>query len=249
LVLIQQEKVAERTAALKERQLDTEIRKPADADRYRIEQQAEANKNAAIARAEAERQATIAAAQAGAEQARLSGEGERARRSALADAEAIEGAKHGEAEKLRRQAIADAVEREGAADASAILARGKAEAEAMDRRSEAFATYGEAAVLDLLVKVLPDIVNAAAAPLANVDQMTVISSDGTAGALSKTVASNVAQGLQLSKDLTGVDLAALLSRLGGASTAAATEDGSGNGSARDGSSRLPKRIPVDGEPG
>jgi len=231
LVLIQQEKVAERTAALKERQLDTEIRKPADADRYRIEQQAEAQKNAAIFRAEADRQSTIAAAQAGAEQARLSGEGERARRSALADAEAIEGAKHGEAETLRRQAIADAVEREGAADASAILARGTAEAEAMDKRSEAFATYGEAAVLDLLVKVLPDIVNAASAPLANVDKMTVISSDGSAGMLSKAVAANVAQGLELSKDLTGVDLAALLSRLGGAS-AAAVSDGESNGKAR-----------------
>ena len=64
LVLIQQEKVAERTAALKERQLDTEVRKPADADRYRIEQQADAQKTAAIFRADADRQAAIAAAQA-----------------------------------------------------------------------------------------------------------------------------------------------------------------------------------------
>lgn len=215
LVLSEKEKVALRTAALKERQLDTEIRKPADADRYKVEQQAEANKNAAIARAEADRQSTIAAAQAGAEKARLSGEGERSRRSALAEAEAIEGAKRGEAERLRRVAIAEAVEKEGSADASAILARGKAEAEAMDLRSQAFATYGEAAVLDLLVKVLPEVVNAAAAPLAAVDKMTVISSDGGAGSLGKAVASNVAQGLQLSSDLTGVDLAALLQRLTG----------------------------------
>jgi flotillin len=49
--------------------------------------------------------------------------------------------------------------------------------------------------------------------------MTVISSDG-AGALGKSVAANVAQGLQLSTDLTGIDVAALLRRLGG---------GSGNG--------------------
>jgi flotillin len=45
--------------------------------------------------------------------------------------------------------------------------------------------------------------------------MTVISTDG-AGSLAKTVASNVAQGLQLGTDLTGIDLAALLARLGGA---------------------------------
>ncbi|WP_236007881.1 flotillin family protein [Nakamurella leprariae] len=216
-VLTEQEKVAERTALLKERQLDTEVRRPADADRYRIETQAQANKNAAIARAEAERQSTIAAAQAGAEQARLVGEGERSRRSALAEAEAIEGAKKGEAERMRRQAVAEAVEREGSAEASAILARGQAEAEAMDLRSKAFATYGQAAVLEMLVTVLPQVVEAASAPLAAVDKMTVISSDGAAGVgLGKTVAANVAQGLQLSKDLTGVDLAGLLSRLAGA---------------------------------
>ena len=248
LVLIQQEKVAERTAALKERQLDTEVRKPADADRYRIEQQAEANKNASIFRADADRQSTIAAAQADAEKARLSGEGERARRSALADAEAIEGAKKGEAEQLRRQSIAEAVEREGAADASAILARGKAEAEAMDQRSQAFSTYGEAAVLDLLVKVLPEIVKAAAAPLASVDKITMITSDGNAGSLSKTVASNVAQGLQLTNDLTGVDLAAMLSRLGGSSAQATADEARVGGLETNGSAgRGPQRIAVDGE--
>jgi flotillin len=85
----------------------------------------------------------------------------------------------------------------------------------MDARSEAFATYGEAAILDLLVKVLPDVVGAAAAPLSAVDKMTVISTDG-AGSLGRSVASNVAQGLQLSGDLTGIDVAALLRRLSGA---------------------------------
>ena len=44
----------------------------------------------------------------------------------------------------------------------------------MDQRSQAFSTYGEAAVLDLLVKVLPEIVKAAAAPLASVDKITMI---------------------------------------------------------------------------
>ena len=116
------------------------------------------------------------------------------------------------------QAIADAVEREGAAEAAAILARGQAEAKSMDARAEAFATYGEAAILDLLVKVLPDVVGAAAAPLSAVDKMTVISADG-AGSLGRSVAANVAQGLQLSGDLTGIDVAALLRRLGGAAGA------------------------------
>jgi flotillin len=117
-ILAEQQKVAERNAELKQRQLDTEVRKPADAERYRVEQEAEAAKNAAILKAEAQRQATIAAAQASAEQSRLTGEGERSRRAALAEANAIEGAKEGEAEQRRRVAIADALEREGAAEAS-----------------------------------------------------------------------------------------------------------------------------------
>src|SRR5690606_31884272 len=62
LILAEQQKVAEQNAELKQRQLDTEVRKPADAERYRIEQEAEARKNATIADAEAKRQATIAAA-------------------------------------------------------------------------------------------------------------------------------------------------------------------------------------------
>jgi flotillin len=186
-VLAEQEKVAVRAAALKERELDTLVRKPADAERYRIETQAEAAKNATIASAEANRQATIAAAQATAEQARLSGEGERARRAALAEA-------------LRA---------EGEAEAAAIQARGGAEAGALEARGEAFRHFDEAAVLDLLVKVLPDIVRAASEPVGSIDKLTVISTDG-ASALAKSVASNVTQGLQIGSDLTGVDLSRLL---------------------------------------
>ncbi|GIF63807.1 flotillin [Asanoa ishikariensis] len=212
-ILAEQQKVAERNAELKQRQLDTEVRKPADAARYKLEQEAEASRNAAVFKADAERQATIAAAQAQAEQARLTGEGERARRAALAEANAIEGAKEGEAEQRRRTAIADAIEREGSAEAAAILAKGNAEAEAMARKADAFATYGEAAVLDLLVRVLPEVVEAASRPMSAIDKMTVISTDG-ASALAKSVAGNVAQGLQLGSDLTGVDLPALLARLG-----------------------------------
>ncbi|HZG92043.1 MAG TPA: SPFH domain-containing protein [Pseudonocardia sp.] len=190
-ILTEQQKVAERNAELKQRQLDSEVRKPADAARYKVEQEAEAARNAAVFDADARRQATIAAAQARAEQDRLTGDGERARRTA----------------------IADAVEREGAAEAAAVLARGQADAEAMRRKAEAFAQYGDAAVLDLLARVMPQVVEAASRPMSGIDKLTVISTDG-ASSLSRTVADNVAQGLQLGSDLTGVDLAGLLGRLG-----------------------------------
>src|SRR5215510_2573981 len=87
----------------------------------------------------------------------------------------------------------------------------------MQAKAEAFNQYGEAAVLDLLVRVLPQVVEKAAAPMAAIDKMTVISTDG-ASTLTKNVAANVAQGLQLGTDLTGIDLAALLAKLGNGST-------------------------------
>ncbi len=169
MVLAEREKVAVRNAALTERQLEAEVRKPADAQRYRVEQEAEAAKSATIAAADAERQ--------------------------------------------RRTALAEALEREGAAEASAIQAKGEAEAGTMDQRAKAFAEYGEAAILDLLVQVLPQTIRAASEPLSQVEKMTIISTDG-ADSLTRSVSSNIAQGLQIGSDLTGVDLGKLLGAVG-----------------------------------
>ena len=103
-VLLEQEKVAERNAALTERRLDAEIRKPADAERYKAEQEAEALKVA-----------TIAAAQAAAEESRLSGEGERSMREALAAALEREGEAEASATLARGRAEAEAMEKRAAA--------------------------------------------------------------------------------------------------------------------------------------
>jgi flotillin len=169
-VIAEQERVAEREAALRDRQLDAEVRKPADAERYRVEQEAEARKNSAVFDAEAE--------------------------------------------KTRRARMAEAVELEGRAEAEAIRARGEAEAEARQKNAEAFQLYGDAATLDLLTGILPDVVRGASEPISAVEKMTVISTDG-ASQLAKTVSSNLEQGLQIGSDLTGVDLRALFARLGG----------------------------------
>jgi flotillin len=211
-ILAEQEKVAERQAALKDRQLDTEVRKPADAQRYAAEQEAEARRVARVKQAEAERLAEIAAAQAEAERSRLTGEGERQRRTALAEAEAVEGLKQGESERARRVAIAEAVRLEGEAEAAAIGAKGAAEAEAMRQKADAFGQYGDAAVLQMLVEVLPQVVAKAAEPLAAVDKITVISTDGVSR-IPRAVADNVTQGLELLNSTTGVDLAELLKGL------------------------------------
>ncbi|MEV8319218.1 SPFH domain-containing protein [Streptomyces sp. NPDC059900] len=190
-VLTEQEKVAQRQAALTDRELDTKIRKPADAARYQAEQEAEARRVSLVKQAEAD-----------ADRARLTGEGEKARRAALADA----------------------VRLEGEADAASIGAKGAAEAEAMRKKADAFAQYGDAAVLQMLVEVLPSVVAKASEPLSAVDKMTVISTDG-ASQLSRTVADNVAQGVELLSSTTGVDLAELLKGItGGTSIASPASD-------------------------
>ncbi|MEV7892268.1 flotillin domain-containing protein, partial [Streptomyces sp. NPDC088357] len=101
---------------------------------------------------------------------------------------------------------------EGEAEAAAIGAKGAAEAEAMQKKADAFAQYGDAAVLQMLVEVLPQVVAKASEPLSAIDKMTVISTDG-ASQLSRTVADNVAQGVELLSSTTGVDLAELLKNI------------------------------------
>ncbi|MFF2861657.1 flotillin family protein [Streptomyces rubiginosohelvolus] len=178
-VLAEQEKVAERQAALTDRELDTKVRKPADAARYQAEQEAEARRIALVKEAEAD-----------AQRSRLTGEGE----------------------KLHRSALADAVRIEGEAEAASIAAKGAAEAEAMQKKADAFARYGDAAVLQMLVEVLPSVVAKASEPLSAIDKMTVISTDG-ASQLARTVTDNVSQGMELLSSTTGVDLASLLENL------------------------------------
>ncbi|MEI2712165.1 MAG: SPFH domain-containing protein [Nocardioides sp.] len=217
MILTEQEKVAVRQAALKERQLDTEVRKPADAERYRVETEAAGRRQSEILEAEARKASSIAAAEAEAEKSRLTGEGEKSRRSALAEAEAIEGAKRGEAEKARRIAEAEALRAEGEAQGAAILAAGQAEAEAMDKKAAAFAQYNEAAVLQMLIEVLPKVAAELAKPMGSIDKLTVISSDG-AGELPKQVTNNLVQTMELLKSTTGMDLEALVQKYAGSGT-------------------------------
>jgi len=213
-ILLEQEKVAVRQAALKDRQLDTEVRKPADAERYRVETEAAGRRQAQILEAEARKAAAIALAEAEAAKARLTGEGDKARRVALAEATAVEGAKAGEAEQTRRVAEATAVKAEGEAEASAILAKGQAQAEAMRQKADAYARYNQAAVLEMLVTVLPDIAREVAAPLGSIEKLTVISSDG-ANQLPRQVSDNVVQVIEMLKNATGLDLNQLLEKYAG----------------------------------
>ena len=68
--------------------------------------------------------------------------------------------------------------RKGEAEAEVIRLKGLAEAEAKQKVAEAFEQFGQAAVLDMVLKMLPEYAKQVAAPLGNIDKITVVDTGG-----------------------------------------------------------------------
>ena len=192
IAVIEQE-AAQAKAALTERELDSTVRKPADASRYQREQEAEATKVESIRRAEAEAERTRLDAKADAE-------------ATVARAEA-----NARATAARAKAEAEAIAARGRAEAEAVQAAGEAEAKAMSDKADALAKYGEAATQQMVLDKAPDIARALAEPMGSVKDMSIISTDG-ASALPKAVAGNVEQLNAVMRSLTGSGLTDMVSR-------------------------------------
>lgn len=208
LLAVQQE-VATQQAVLTERQLDATVRRQADAKRYETETVAAAQKAAALLAADASRYQTEARATADKAAAIMAAEAQKAARIAAAEALRAEGDAEASARVATGTAQADVERAQGDARAAATLATGTAEADVLDKKAEAFGHYNQAAVLDLLVKVLPQIAHEVSAPMAAIDQLTVISTDG-ASDLTKKATTMMAELPAVLKQLTGVDLGELL---------------------------------------
>jgi len=104
---------------------------------------------------------------------------------------------------------AGALKLEGEAEAGRIKDKGLAEAEAMVEKAAAWEKYNEAAILDMYLKVLPEVVRAVAEPLSKVDKIVVVgSSDKSLGTTRITgqIAEVLAQVPDIVKSLTGADL-------------------------------------------
>jgi len=87
----------------------------------------------------------------------------------------------------------------------------------MNVKAEAFQEYNQAAVLDRLLVVLPDVVAALATPLGKIDKITVISTgDGDAAGMNKItgdITKMAAQVPALFEALSGMPLSELMSRV------------------------------------
>jgi flotillin len=112
---------------------------------------------------------------------------------------------------------ASSIRQQGEAEAEIIFKKGDAEARAMNVKAEAYQEYNQAAVYDKLLTSLPEVVRAMAAPLANVDKITVVSTgNGDATGMNKItgdLAKMAAQVPALFESLSGISMSELLSKV------------------------------------
>lgn len=178
----------QKQVAVKERALEAEVKKQAEADKYAAQQKADAalyqrQKDAEAKQFEAQRTAEARKAQA-------------------------------EADRYAKEQEAAGIRAVGEAEASAIQAKGIAEAEAMEKKAEAYAKYNKAAVAEMMIKVLPDIAGKIAEPLGQIDKITIIGGGDSANSGVEQVAGNVpvvmAKVFESMKETTGIDLANII---------------------------------------
>jgi flotillin len=183
--------VQKQEALRKERELEATVRRPAEAEQYRIETLAQAKRFQTQTEAEGEAAAL-----------RQVGEGEAG------------------ASRAKGLAEAEVIKAKGLAEADVIKATGFAEAEAMQKKADAWENYNQAPILLDLIESLPQVASAVAQPLAQTDRIVVISSGGdgaSAGAsrVARDVADIVSQVPETVEALTGINLIETLQNLPG----------------------------------
>ena len=169
----------EKEIAVKEKTLDADISKQAEATQQKADAQLyQRQKEAEAKQFEIQKQAEAKKAQA-------------------------------EADRFAKEQEAEAVKAQGIAEAESIKAKGLAEAEAMEKKAEAMAKYGKAAMTEMIIKVLPQMAEAIAKPLESIDKVTIIdggSGENGVGTFSGNVPSVLAKTIESIKETTGFDL-------------------------------------------
>lgn len=172
----------------KAKELEANVQKPADAERYKVETLANAKKFQLEAEASGAAAATKATGFANADVSKATG---------LAEAEA---------NKAR-----------GLAEAAIIEAQGKATAEAMRMKAESFKQYNEAAVVEMIIRVLPEVAGRISEPLSKTEKMVIINSGsgpgGGASKLTGDVTQIVSQLPPVIESLTGIKLEKLIEQI------------------------------------
>ena len=202
--LAKQEKeieLKEREVAIKERALEAEIKKTAEAKKYAEQQEADARLYAAQKAADAD----LFERQRKAEAAKIEAEKKAEAEKALA-----------EAMKVKALAEAEGVRAKGLAEAEAIRAQAEAEAKGMLEKAEAMKQFQDAAMADMQLQAiktyfeqLPEIAKAIGEGYNGVDKIVMLGGDSTqlAGNIMNTT-TQISEGMAQSL---GVDLKTLMS--------------------------------------
>jgi flotillin len=190
----------------KEKELEATIKRQADAKRYEVETLAAAEKSRLAIIAEGEKLRGFFAAEVAARQGQAEADAEKARGLAAAEIRQAQGLAEAEAQKAK-----------GLAEAEAQKARGLAEALTMEKKAEAWQKYNEAAVLQILAPLLPEIARAMAEPLSKVDRITMVNTGGNGevgvARMTGEMAKVIAQVPPVLESLTGLKLDQLIERL------------------------------------
>lgn len=220
--LAKQEKeieLKEREVAIKERALEAEIKKTAEAEKYAAQQRADAKLYETQKAAEAD----LFERQRQAEAAKIEAEKKAEADLALAKAEADAQKALAEALKAQGEAEAAAAQAKGLAEAEAIRAKAEAEAEGMLKKAEALKNYEDAAKQQMALeatKVLYEQLPAIAEAIGkgyNGAEIHLIGNDS--GQLAGNMMSNITQLIEGFKGSTGVDPMSVLSGMLGAKIA------------------------------
>ena len=190
-VIAEKTALAERQAALTDKNLESDVRRPADAEAYRTRTLAEAARDATKHNTEGEAFKQRTMAEANRDTTLLNTEAEATRRRQLADAEA-------DAQRASAQAAADARKAEAEAEAFAQRTTAAAEAEAINARAAALSGDNQPLIAaNKLVDMLPSLVTAAANGISG-SNLTVL--NGSQG-VSEMAVGLAAQGLSIFETL------------------------------------------------
>lgn len=182
----------QKEAEVMEKSLDAQVRKKAEAERFERQQKAEAELFERQKEAEAKKTEIEKNAEA---------------RKFEMEQEAVAQRAKAEASRYTKEQEAKGIQMIGEAEAEAIRAKGLAEAEAMEKKAEAYQKYNNAAMAEMLIKVLPDIAGKIAEPLTQIDKITIIGGDGSGvDSVSGNVPAVMAKLFASMKETVGIDL-------------------------------------------
>lgn len=140
-----------------------------------------------------------------------------------ADAERYAKEQQAEAERFEKEQQAEAEKAQGIAEADVIRAKGLAEAEAKKKIAEAFELYGQAAMLDILTKMLPELAKHIAQPMSGIERITVVDSSSNGDGATKVsnyITKLMAQTPEMVKQVSGFDLNQMLQNFAAQNTKA-----------------------------